>query len=279
MNGVSIPDPNSPAIVRNQRGNHVRFHIETVPSPRALTLRLISRLRAMLAVLALLPLLAACGSAGSDAEPTAESATVDDILASASTRIADTQAMRFGLAVEGDTFIDTTQTIRLLAARGQLARPDSVQVDFQASLFGAGSVSIRMISIGQNAWTTDLLTGNWGVAPVEFGYNPTVLYDNQNGLGPVMGRIENPQALGTEDVRGRTAHRIGGTASAETIALVTSGTMTGSAIAMELWIDAETSDLLRVRLAEPEDSGKAEPAVWTMDLTDHGQQVAIEPPI
>ncbi|MBA2248022.1 MAG: hypothetical protein H0W23_07830, partial [Chloroflexia bacterium] len=136
----------------------MRLHFETVPSPQAPTVRLIFRLRAMLAVLTLLPLLAACGSAGSDAEPTAESATVDAILASASTRIAETQAMRFGLAVEGDTFIDTTQTIRLLAARGQLARPDSVQVDFQASLFGAGSVSIRMISIGQNAWTTDLLT-------------------------------------------------------------------------------------------------------------------------
>lgn len=230
-------------------------------------------------MLVLLPILAACGSSGGDTEPTAEGATVDAILSSASMRIAETQSMRFGLAVEGDTFIDTTQTIRLGAARGQLARPDSVAVDFQVTLFGAGSVSIRMVSIGTNAWTTDLLTGNWGVAPAEFGYNPTVLYDNQNGLGPVMGRIENPQLLGSEDVRGRNAHHVAGTASAETIALVTSETMIGSAIAIELWIDAESSDLLRVRLAEPEDSGKENPAMWTLDLTDHGKQVAIEPPI
>jgi hypothetical protein len=152
-------------------------------------------------------------------------------------------------------------------------------VEFQVSLFGAGSVSIRMISIGPKAWTTDLLTGNWGVAPAEFGYDPTVLYDNQNGLGPVMGRIEQPTLLGTEDVRGRTAHHIAGTVSEETIALVTSETMTGSGIAIELWIDAETSDLLRLRLTEPEDNGKANNAVWTMDLTDHGKQVSIEPPI
>ena len=232
-----------------------------------------------MAILVLLPVLVACGSTDDDTEPSAENVSADTILSRASTRIAETQSMRFGLDVEGDTFIDTTQTIRLLAARGQLARPDSVAVDFQVSLFGAGSVSIRMISIGPNAWTTDLLTGDWGVAPVEFGYDPTVLYDNQNGLGPVMGRIEDPVLLDNVDVRGRAAYHIAGTASAETIALVTSETMTGSAIAIELWIDAETSDLLRVRLSEPEDSGKANTAVWTMDLTDHGKQVAIEPPI
>jgi hypothetical protein len=235
--------------------------------------------RAMIAILVTLPMLAACGSAGGDTEPSEENGSADAILASASTRIAETQSMRFVLDVEGDTFIDTTQTIRLVAARGQLARPDSVEVEFQVSLFSAGSVSIRMISIGPKAWTTDLLTGNWGVAPAEFGYDPTVLYDNQNGLGPVMGRIEQPTLLGTEDVRGRTAHHIAGTVSEETIALVTSETMTGSGIAIELWIDAETSDLLRLRLAEPEDNGKANNAVWTMDLTDHGKQVSIEPPI
>ena len=233
----------------------------------------------MVILIMLLPVLAACGSSGSDPEPTVENVSADTILSSASTRIAETQSMQFRLAVEGDTFIDTTRTIRLVAARGQLARPDSVAVDFQVSLFGAGSVSIRMVSIGPRAWTTDLLTGNWGVAPAEFGYDPTVLYDNQNGLGPIMGRIEKPQLRETEEVRGRTAHHIAGTASAETIALVTSETMTGSMIGIELWIDAETSDLLRVRLEEPEDSGKANRAVWTLDLTDHGKQVAIEPPI
>lgn len=255
------------------------FDIDPVFSFHTRFLHFSSQMRVLLAVLVLMPFLAACGSTGSDPDPTPDSVSVETILASASTRIAETQSMRFGLAVEGDTFIDTTNTILLLAARGQLARPDSVAVDFQVSLFGAGSVSIRMVSIGPVAWTTDLLTGNWGVAPAEFGYNPTVLYDNQNGLGPVMGRIENPELLGTEDVRGRIAQHIRGVATKETIALVTSETMTGSAIAIELWIDAETSDLLRVRLAEPADSGKADPAVWTMDLTDHGKQVSIEPPI
>lgn len=235
--------------------------------------------RVLVCFLVLMPILASCGSSDEEPTPEANDGSVETILPAASTRIAETQSMRFGLEIDGETFIDHSNTIQLVSARGQLARPDSVAVDFQVSLFGAGSVSIRMISIGPLAWTTDLLTGDWGVAPVEFGYNPTVLYDNQNGLGPVMGRINQPVLTGQEDVRGRRAHHISGFATQETIALVTSETMIGSSIGIELWIDAETSDLLRVRLSEPEDNGKTEPAVWTMDLTDHGKKVVIEPPI
>lgn len=227
----------------------------------------------------LLPILVACGSSDDEPTPEANDGSIDTILPAASTRIAETQSMRFGLEIEGDTFIDTSNTIQLVAARGQLARPDSVAVDFQISLFGAGSVSIKMISIGTKAWTTDLLTGDWTLAPAEFGYNPTVLYDNQNGLGPVMGRIQQAELTGRDVVRGRSAYHISGLASQETISLVTSQTMTGSSIKIELWIDTATSDLLRVRLTEPKDNGKANPAVWTMNLTDHGKQVSIEPPI
>lgn len=250
---------------RSMRSNRIqRFHVGG---------------RSLLCMLLLLPILTACGSSDDEPTPEANDGSVETILPAASTRIAETQSMRFGLEIEGDTFIDRSKTIRLIAARGQLARPDSVAVDFQVSLFGAGTVSIRMVSIGPMAWTTDLLTGDWGIAPAEFGYNPTVLYDNQRGLGPIMGRIEQPELIGQEDVRGRTAHHISGTASQETIALVTSETMTGSRVKIELWIDKETSDLLRVRLTEPEDSGKENPAVWVLNLTDHGKRVSIEPPI
>ena len=236
-------------------------------------------IRSLLFVLLLVPLLASCGSSDDAPTPEANDDSVETILPAASTRIAETQSMRFGLEIEGDTFIDQSNSIQLVSARGQLARPDSVAVDFQVSLFGAGSVSIRMISIGTKAWTTDLLTGDWSIAPIEFGYNPTVLYDNQNGLGPIMGNIDQAELTGQENVRGRNAHHISGLASQETIALVTSDTMTGSSIRIELWIDTSTSDLLRVRLAEPPDNGKGSPAVWTLNLTDHGKQVSIEPPI
>ncbi len=186
--------------------------------------------------------------------------------------------MRFALEVEGETYVDATRTIQLLAARGNLARPNKVAVDFQVELFGTGTVTIKMITVGPDSWTTDLLTGEWGTAPPEFGYNPAVLFDNQQGLGPVMGRLQNPVLQGREEIDGREAYKVSGTASAATMGPLTSNTMSGDPIGLDLWIDTETSDLLRVVVREPENSGKDQPAVWTMRLTDHDEQVSIDPP-
>lgn len=230
-------------------------------------------------VLAVTLVLSGCGS-GEEADPTPEAGvTAEEILAAASTRLSETQSLRFSLDIEGETYIDNAGTIRLVAARGDLARPDKVAVDFQVQLFGTGTVTIKMITIGSESWTTDLLTGEWSTAPPEFGYNPSVLYDNQEGLGPVMGRLRDPVLHGLEDLDGTEVYRVSGTSSQETMGPITSNTMTGEPVGLELWIDAANWNLHRVVVREPESSGKDEPATWTMNLSNHDEQVSIEPPI
>ncbi len=151
-------------------------------------------------------------------------------------------------------------------------------VEFQVRLLGATTVSIRMITVGSESWTTDLITGNWGDAPPEFGYDPSILYDNQDGLGPVMGKLEGAAIARTEEIDGRNAYHVTGTASAAVIGPLTAGTMTGDNVAVELWIDVETADLLRVRVIEPESDAKENPATWDMYLSQFDEAVTIEPP-
>lgn len=200
------------------------------------------------------------------------------LLQKASERLAETETVRFNLEVEGDTYIDDAQEIRLISARGDLARPDSVDVEFQVELLGSQTVSIRMISIGDESWTTDLLTGEWAPSPEEFGYNPTVLFDNQNGLGPVAGRLEDPEIGGKEEIGGREAWKVVGTVSEEVIEPMTSGTIQGDEITITLWLDAETHDMLRLMIEEPDDVVKENPATWTMTLTGHDSDLTIEKP-
>lgn len=239
---------------------------------------LLRRSLSSLMVFVVVLVLAGCGAGEeTDPTPTAE-ITADDILAAASKRLSETQSLRFSLEIEGETYIDSAGTIRLLAARGDLARPDKVAVDFQVQLFGTGTVTIKMITIGSNSWTTDLLTGEWSTAPPEFGYNPSILYDNQEGLGPVMGSVQDPVLLGREDLNGTEVYRVSGTVSQETMGPVTSNTMTGEPVGLELWIDPANWNLHRVVVKEPESSGKDEPATWTLNLSNHDEQVSIEPP-
>ena len=222
-------------------------------------------------------LLVSCGNETSSDEP-AGAIPVEDVLANASTRLADTESMHFDMRVDGNTYIDPEKSIQLVSAIGIMARPDKVEVEFQVRLFGTGTVTIKMITLGEHSWTTNLLTGKWETAPEEFGYNPAILYDNQNGLGPVMGKIDDPQLAGTETANGREAYHVTGSAASEVMDPLTAQTMSGDRIGIELWIDTKTWDLLRVVLKEPETPENSDPATWTMNLTDHDKQVSIEPP-
>lgn len=228
----------------------------------------------MLAIVA--PLMAACGS-DTGTTPDKDIA-VDEVLRNASTRLSETQTMAFRMSIEGTTWIDDAHTLRLLQARGTMARPNKVDVEFQVEVAGAPRVSIRMITIGDESWTTDIVTGRWVEAQEEFGYNPAVLYDNQQGIGPVMGKLENPEIVGTEEVNNVQTYHVRGTVTKEVIEPLTAGTMNGSSITVELWIDAGNWNLMRLRVAEPTDEGLEDPATWTMNLGDHDKQVTIERP-
>lgn len=235
-------------------------------------------------ILILIPLLILTGC-GEDDDSSDDATTVMDlpdvstVLADASAKIGATQSMNFVLEVSGTTMIDDGNTIQLLAARGTLARPNLVDVQFQIQLLGTQTASIRMITAGDMSWTTDLISGNWGPAPSEFGYDPSQLFDTNNGLGPVMGSVVDAELIGAEEVNGQDVWHIRGAVTSEIIDWITAETMQGDRIALDLWIDQTTSNLLQVMLAEPADADLEDPATWTMNLRDHDEPVTIEPPI
>jgi lipoprotein LprG len=212
------------------------------------------------------------------ADDSTDALTASDILVQASQKLADTQTVRFKLEVEGDTYVDSLHTLKLLEAKGDLVRPDRVQTEFKIEALGRATVTIQLIIISGQWWTTDLITGKWGPSPTDFEYDPSVLFDNQGGIGPVMDRVTDAQRLDDEKIDGREAFHIQAKVADDIIDSLTYHTLQGSPITVDLWIDKETNDLLRARLAEPPDQGDGEPAVWTLDLFDHGADIEINPP-
>jgi hypothetical protein len=199
------------------------------------------------------------------------------LLAAASARLAETPSVHFTLGVEGETFIDSGGTIRLVGAEGDLVRPDRVRTTFQAEILGR-TISLQLITIGDKSWTTNVLTGDWEVAPVEFAYRPGILFSTQDGIGPVMGRVENVERLEDEEIDGRPVYHLQSVVDQSVVGPLTYNTIRGSPVTVDLWIDRETNDLLRARMSEPPGDDRPHPAVWTLDLSHHGEDVAIEPP-
>ena len=221
--------------------------------------------------------LTGCGPAEEAATPT-PSVTPEQLLSAASARLAETNSVHFTLEVEGETFIDTAGTIRLLGAEGDLVRPDRVQTTFQAEVMGR-AISLQLITVGDKSWTTNVLTGEWGDAPVEFAYRPDILFSTQDGIGPVMGRVKNVERLEDEEINGRPVYHLRATVEQSVVGPLTYNTIRGSPVTVDLWIDQETSDLLRARMSEPPGSDRPRPAVWTLELSHHDEDVTIEPPV
>jgi hypothetical protein len=203
--------------------------------------------------------------------------TASEILERASARIAETNSMSFTLDVEGPTYVDSEETIRLLEASGELTRPDRVHAEFKAQVLDSVTVTMEIITIGDQTWSTDLITGDWNSAPAEFVYNPAILFDTNEGVGPVMDRVSNPRRLDDEEIRGRDAFHVQAEVEGDVIGPLTSHTLTGSPVTVDLWIDQSTYDLLRAKLSESP-AEEDDPATWTLDLDDHDESFEIEPP-
>lgn len=234
----------------------------------------------MTALAGALMLLTSCGDAGAKkSTPTPQPPSPQAILTAASQRLAKTQTVHFKLAVQGQTYIDNAHSMQLISAEGDLERPGKVNVQFKIKVFGAPTISIQMITVGDKAWTTDLLSGKWQSAPQEFGYNPTILFDTKHGLGPVVGGIQHPELVGMETINGRTAYHIKGTVPADMIGPLTDNTMSGNPIAVDVLIDKENDELLQATLTEPAQAGKKQPAVWTLTVSDYDKKVLIEAPV
>ncbi len=214
------------------------------------------------------------GKNGDGTPPTA--LTAQSVLASAGDRWASTDSAHFKLAVDGDAFIDNAESIKLMSAEGDIKRPNAVKADAKVDI-QITQANISLIAIGDQAWMTNFISGKWEPAPADFSYNPSILFDDQNGIKPILSSLQSPELGGSESVNGRDARKVTGTVDEQTVNQITSGSIQGDAIGVTLWVDAATNDLLRVSLKEPQ-GVREKPVEWTLDLSKQGEAVDIQPP-
>jgi lipoprotein LprG len=210
-----------------------------------------------------------------DASPVAD-VTVDEVLAAGRDTWAETQSAHFTLDVDGDAFLDEDETIKLVSAEGDIKRPGSVaataSVDAKISV-----VDISLVAVNGEIFITNLLSGNWEHAPDDFTYDPSVLFSDTDGIGPIMTDLKEPELDGTDDINGQSAYKVTGTVTADRVEAITAGTIDGDEIDVTIWTGVEDAKLLRVVLTEPE-GVRESPATWTLDMTEHNKEIEIEAP-
>jgi hypothetical protein len=213
-----------------------------------------------------------------DPEETSEAVTAQAVLESARTAWAETNSAHFALDVEGDAFLDNAETIKLVSAEGDILRPDSVEATAELDV-SVLVTDVSIIAVGGDMYMTNFVSGRWESAPDDFNYDPSVLFSETDGIGPILTELQSPELAGTEEVGGAEARRVNGTVTAETVEEITAGSIIGDSIAVSIWVGVDDARMLKVELVEPPEA-RENPATWTLLLSDHNKDVTIEvPPI
>lgn len=228
---------------------------------------------ASLLALALLLALAACGG-GATPTPALDTTT---ILKQTAARLDAVKSVHFAATIAGSAYLDAARTVQLRAATGDIVVPDQMRAKITVAV-GAANVDLQLVTIGNDKYQTDLLTGRWGPAQPGFDYSPTILFDKSQGLSSVLGKLRDVQRLADEPVAGQPAYHLRGTVDRATIQPLTSGALDGDPVTTDLWIAPGSYNLLQLVLTEPKTAGKPQPATWTLILSNYDQPVTIERP-
>lgn len=219
-------------------------------------------------------LLAGCGGSSGGNGAKVDPRTILDNTAK---RLNEVKSVHFDVAIEGDAFIDTNRTILLRSASGDIVTPDQMQAKIKIGL-GSANIDVSLVTLGNDKYQTNPVTGQWGPAQAGFDYSPTVLFDKEKGLSTIVGKLRDVEQLGDEQVNGQNAYHLKGKVDKAAIDPITSGAIEGDPVGVELWVAKDSSNLLKLVLAEPQTPNKAKPATWTLTLDKFDQPVTITRP-
>lgn len=244
------------------------------------TMRKQRRLVGLLLALSTVVLLLAACRGGSDSTAVASptpTPTAESIMDAARQRFSEINSAHFLLTVDGDAYLDSTRTLALRGAEGDLARPDRANVNASVALAGA-TINIALIAVGDEQYITNPLTGQWQQAPEGLSFNPAILFDPQQGIPSMLAEAQDLTLVGTEKLNGTDTYHLRGAEPRSAVAPLTGGGFQGDAIDFDIWITRNTHDIAQIVLHDTAVVQGTTPPTWTLAISNQNAPVTITPP-
>ena len=220
-------------------------------------------------------ILAACALAPPEDLP------AEDILASAVKRTAQLESFAFSMVREGTrAYFDPEETIAFRRVEGVFVAPDVVQA--MVRVITPGMVSeFQILSLGNQQWFTNLVTGAWEPAPADWGFNPVTLFEPESGMAFVLeADIIDPvlqDIVALDELPGRDLYYIVADLRRDHIYWMSYGLIASENIRVELWIEPRTFEIHRIVITEHLPN-ETEPRIWRLDFWDFNRLVEITAP-
>ena len=223
---------------------------------------------------ALAVLVAACG--GGEESTTTLPPQPEPVLEAAAEAMGNVDYVRFKILWAGGAPIGISDfNADFEDAEGFFAAPGAAN---GVATLAVGNVKAQLgvISIEGQTWLTEPISGAWIDAPSGFNIDLAVLFDDEDGWGPLISDgLSDVQWLGTEERGSETRYRIRGTADADRVTTILAGLIPRQEVEIDMWLDTATG---HIREAELSTVYEGQTSDWYLEFTDYGVPVDIEPP-
>jgi predicted small lipoprotein YifL len=166
--------------------------------------------------------------------------------------------------------------LHLIYANGDVVLPGNVKADVSGTLLGLPLRSTLVVVDGRY-YIRNPFTQVW--QKVSVATNPVAFFNPAKGVLAVIAGATQVKSAGSERVGGQDAYHVKGKVPVSAISPILGNPPSSKLVHVDLWIDKQSSRLLRVRISGPVESGDPSNAVRTVDLSNYGNAVVIKPPV
>ncbi len=230
-----------------------------------------NRLNVLVSAIAVV-LIAACGDSVPDATATPTPLPPDpaEVLRLSGSATADLSSFHFRLDHEGGG-TPLAANLTITEADGDVVSPDKIAIEF-AGIVGAFAVRSSLVTIGEDSYMTNPLTGAWEAVPRDV--SPLGFFDPHLGIGSMLTRVRAPVLLST----GKDEHRVGGDLPVDALRPLIGAQAEGTTVRVELTIDAATGYLTKAVLDGRATASEPDGVVRIITLSRFNESFVIEPP-
>ena len=215
-----------------------------------------------------------CGTAPTGtplSEPTA-TPSPRQVIEVSGARMTALKTARFALEQQGQSAA-LFFGVELNLLKGEVSMPDRFKLRVEAtSTFIRSFIEINIIGVGDRAFLTNPITGEWNEIPTDD--LPFNFANLGHTLRDIIRSIQDPRFVGTEELDGVQSWRVKGMVSSEDLISLASGADPGYPVTLEGWI-GQPEGLLRKVKIEGRIFAEDDPDVVRV-LTLHGFDEPVE---
>lgn len=177
-------------------------------------------------------------------------------------------------------FIDANHTLAFRRAEGDFQSPDRASATVR--VIGPGVVAeVDIISVAENQWETNMLSGEWQALPPNWGFNPASLFDQDIGIQSILeSDLRELRLCGYEELEefpGSLLYVLEGSLDGERLYRLSYGMIGPEKLEISLYIAPETFELNRLNIIHYQLEAE-EDTLWQIDFWDFDQPLNIVPP-